>query len=332
MNEKQKRPPLSATAKKVIAIAVSVVLVLATLITTLVVKHVRDNRPPELESIKARIVTLIEASKEVNEILWGEGLPVHPRVSKVTKVHKITLGEGEAQKTHNLYYYTFPHDTHGTVIAYQYYTREISSQEGGGYIYTDLEKGGQLSGDFPAYRYATASSEEKQGYIHYNPDNGTYYYPLADFTAEDEPRFYTVSDDSDYDYVRDDCGYLATDDIKALVAAVYSSAICTEVGQAVFDGVAAFEGDDGMSYPRYRDLEKDNGSYELGKINKSWPTFTLTDYVYDYSTMRMIKPSKKSSVTVSVECYAADKPEKREIRVLRFVLERGEWYLDDYTR
>ena len=332
MNEKEKRAPLGATAKKVIAIAVSVVLVLAILISLLVVRHVRNNRPPELETVRERMMLLIEASREVNEILWGEGLPTHTRVSKVTRAFTLYTGEGESQKKHTLYYYTFPDATHGTVIAYQYYIREISSQQGGGYIYTDMEKGGQLTGDFPTYRYARVSDGKTDGYIHHNPENGMYYYPLSDFTAEDEPRFYTVSDDADYDYVRDDCGYLTTDDIKAKVNAVYSTAIRTEVNQAVFDGVAAFEGDDGVSFPRYRDLEKDDGSYELGKINKTWPTFTLTDYVYDYDTLRMIEPSKATSVTVSLECYPRDNPAKREIRVLRFVLEGDAWYLDDYTR
>ena len=329
---KKPKKPMSASAKRVLIIAVCTLLVLATLISLLVIRHVRNNRPPELAAIRNRVEFLIESSREVNEILWGEGLPTHERVSKVTRAHKLTVGEGEAQKTHTLYYYTFPHDTHGTIIAYQYYIREISSQEGGGYIYTDMEKGGQLSGDFPSYRYARVSTEAGEGYIFHNPENGCYYYPLEDFTEADEPRFYTVSDDEDYDYVRDDCGYLTTDDIKAVVSTVYSAAIRAEINQAVFDGVAAFEGDDGISFPRYRDLEKDNGSYELGKINKTWPTFTLIDYVYEYDTMRLVKPSKASSVTVALECYRRDDPTKRETRELRFVLEDGKWYLDDYTR
>lgn len=329
---KKQKQPMSATAKRVVIIAACAVLVLATLVSLLVVRHVRSNRPPELAAIRNRVEFLIESSREVNEILWGEGLPTHPRVSKVTRAHKLTVGEGETQKTHTIYYYIFPHDTHGTIIAYQYYIREISAQEGGGYIYTDMEKGGLLSGDFPSYRYARVSSEASEGYIYHNPDNGSYYYPLEDFTEKDEPRFYTVSDDKDYDYVRDDCGYLTTADIKEKVNAVYSSAVCKEIDQAIFDGVAAFEGDNGISFPRYRDLEKDNGSFELGKINKTWPTFTLVDYVYDYGTMRIVKPSKASSVTVAIECYDKKTPDKRETRELRFVLEGGEWYLDDYTR
>ncbi len=315
--------------KKVIAIVVSVLLVLAILVTVLVVSHIRSNRPPELDSIRGRIEQLIEASREVNEILWGEGLPTHKHIEKTDVAYKY---EDENGKKHYLYYYFFPTEEHGTVLAYTYYTKTISESEGGGYIYHDVEKGGVLTGDFPSHRYATQSTEAREGYIYHNPDNGIYYYPLEGFTAEDEPRFYTSEDDPNYDYVRTDSGYLLLEDIRKKVNAVYSSAIRAEIEEAVFTGVTFQEGEDGTSYPRYRDMEAENGSYSLTKINKAWPTFRLLDYVYDYSSMRLVDPSKASSVTVAIDCHLRDDPAKKEVREFTLVLEGDQWYLDDYTR
>ena len=71
MNEKKKREPLGATAKRVIAISVSAVLVLATLVSLLVVRHVRNNRPPALDTIRERITLLVEASRDIARTMYA---------------------------------------------------------------------------------------------------------------------------------------------------------------------------------------------------------------------------------------------------------------------
>ena len=95
-----------------------------------------------------------------------------------------------------------------------------------------------------------------------------------------------------------------------------------------------FDWEIGISRPRYMDIEdSEDGSYTLNKYNKEWGNFTVTEWVYDYSTMKMIRSASNSkAVTVSIECYPEGKESEREEREIKFVLEGGEWYLDDYTR
>jgi hypothetical protein len=327
---------MTKTKKRLIAIIVSVALVLGSLTAFIVVRTVRNNRPPVLENIRARLETLIDLSGDLNQILWGEGLPTYPRVTRTVRFAEVT-NRPRGGEDCRVAYYTFPDATHGTVLAYQYYVFEKDS-DGDGYVTVDLEAeaAGEtvyLQSGYAYYRYATAEKEEREGFIGHNAETGVYYYPLEDFTAEDEPYYYTASDDPDYEYVREDSGYLSIADIRDEVKLVFSAAIVAEIEQAVFTGVTAFEGNYGTSYPRYRDIEGKDNSYRLGMTDKdSWGSFTLTEWVYDYETLALVKPSKARSITVSVECYPKDDPTARETREIKFVLENGQWFLDSYTR
>ena len=327
---------MTKTKKRLIAIIVAVSVVLVSLTTFIVVRTVRNNRPPELESIRSRLETLIDLSGDLNQILWGEGLPTYPRITRTVRMAPVT-DRPDGKDDCQVAYYTFPDATHGTVLAYQYYVFEKDS-DGDGYVTVDLEaeaagRTEYLQSGYAYYRYATVEKEARAGYIWYSAESGNYYYPLAEFTEDDEPYYYTVSDDPDYEYVREDCGYLSIADIRDEVKLVFSAGIVAEIEQAVFTGVTIFEGENGTSYPRYRDIEGKDSSYRLGMTEKdSWQSFQVKNWVYDYSTLTMIKPSKARSITVSVECYPEDDPAAREVREIRFVLENGQWYLDSYTR
>lgn len=321
---------MTRTKKRLIAIIVSVAVVLTSLATFLIVRTVINRRPPKLENIRARVETLIELSGDLNQILWGEGLPVYERVPRTNGSATVTNRPG-GRADYSIGYYTFPDATYGTVIAYQYWSFEDN-------VYYDLEA--EAAGDpitlkaenvnKNRYRFAYASAEQKQGYIWHNAETGTYYYPLADFTA---PYPYSASDDPDYEYVKESSGYLSIADIRDEVKLVFSAAIVAEIEQAVFTGVTVFEGDDGTSYPRYRDIEGKDGSFRLGMTQKdAWNDFTLTEWVYDFDTLQMAKPSNAKSVTLSLECYPEGNESAREVREIKFVLENGEWYLDSYTR
>ena len=325
---------MTKTKKRLIAMIVAIAVVLASLVTFLVVRAVLNRRPPELASIRDRVVTLIELSGDLNGILWGDGLATYPRVTRTVRFAEVTE-RPEGKEDCRVAYYTFPDATHGTVLAYQYYVFE---KDGDGYVTVDLEAEARgetvyLQSGYDYYRYAIASTEQKDGYIWHNAASGSYYYPLSDFTEKDEPYYYTAKDDPDYEYVMESTGYLSIADIRDEVKLVFSAAIVAEIEEAVFTGVTVFEGDYGTSYPRYRDIEGEDGSYRLGKTDKDdWSDFKLTKWVYDYDTLALVKPSNAKSVTVSVMCYPEGNESAREEREIKFVLENGNWYLDSYTR
>ena len=113
--------------KRFVAALVAISLVMTALVTVLVIRLVKKSPPPDLESLRPRIVALIDASKEVNEIIWGEGLPTYPRVYR-TEPEYITyhLSKNESGFAYSaekadveLLYYVIEDETEGTVIAYR---------------------------------------------------------------------------------------------------------------------------------------------------------------------------------------------------------------------
>ena len=66
--------------KRLLAVLIAAAILVASLTVFLVVRHVRNNRPPELDTVRERVIALVNASHAVNEIFWGEGLATYPRV------------------------------------------------------------------------------------------------------------------------------------------------------------------------------------------------------------------------------------------------------------
>ena len=60
---------MTKTKKRLIAIIVSVAVVLSALATFLIVRTVKNRRPPEFSTIRDRVITLIELSGDLNDIL-----------------------------------------------------------------------------------------------------------------------------------------------------------------------------------------------------------------------------------------------------------------------
>ena len=84
-----------------------------------------------------------------------------------------------------------------------------------------------------------------------------------------------------------------------------------------------------LLWARYVDLEDTNsgGSTALVKYNKD-EGLDLTEWVYDFSTMRIVDGSNAAFVTVEVERYPAGNEAARSVSTQRFALENGAWYLD----
>ena len=76
--------------KKVIAI----ILLVAVLGTGIgVFTYYRMRRAPELDDVKERFIYLIEESKGINVIFFGEGLPVYIRESELSEEKFVYIGE-----------------------------------------------------------------------------------------------------------------------------------------------------------------------------------------------------------------------------------------------
>ena len=110
-------------------------------------------------------------------------------------------------------------------------------------------------------------------------------------------------------------GFYAT----ALEAAekVFSTEYLDKIYESAFDGIVT----DASTYMRFYELE--------GKIYQSISAndFGLSERIYDYSTMTVVKPSNNEYINVTVETYTLDDDTRVEI-TLSFAFERGDWYLD----
>ncbi|MBQ8357956.1 MAG: hypothetical protein IJX39_09155 [Clostridia bacterium] len=326
---------MKSNKKKLIAVLVSVAVVLVALVTVLIVVTVRNNRPPDLETVRARFEEALSASGEINEILWGKGLDTYSRIYSESFSVKVyypyvdseTGDSKTAEKT--LSGFTIDDQTHGKVVVYSYY-KYFKEPGLDSYIYYDFEKNAILSETPDSYyRYAVRTEAPRDGEtpIYTDSEKGYYYYALTDFDINDV-FIYTEEDELYYDYVRLDCGYLSVSEIKEAAAKVYSSDYLNAVYESIFTGITVSDADNGTLHPRYMDYESTtDGSSALVKYNQG-KSYDLTEWVYDFSTMRMVDESNATFVTVEVERYPAGNEGAREVSTQYFALENGQWYLD----
>lgn len=335
--------------KRLIAVIVAVSLVICGLLAVLIVNLVKDRRPPSLEVLRPRVEALVESAREVNEILFGAGLPTYPRVYEPTLLHLALIAdpqtgefrppvteEEEADATY-LYYYLLEDEEKGTLVAYRYCLILAVKDESGKtkYTYVDAESGAALtSAALSKYRYArrtTAPLGEETPLFEKTGENGEsfYYYALPDY-VEKEPEFlYTENDLPAYDYVRLDCGYLSVSDIKKRAEQVYGRSYLDSIYESLFTGVTVSGSGSGTLYARYYEHQKEDGTTLLMKRNTE--AGFDTDRVFDYDTMRMLKTSNASYVSMEVETYLRKDPEKRVTVTLSLVLQDGQWMLDAPT-
>lgn len=115
--------------------------------------------------------------------------------------------------------------------------------------------------------------------------------------------------------------YLSIDDMKAAAELIFSDEYISALYESAFDGIMV--GDTNAYVRFYDDTEWLYQSISAGE-------FTLSERIYDYSTMKIVKPSNAKYVTVSIESYTLSDPTRKEIN-LSFVYENGDWYLDSPT-
>ncbi len=318
--------------KRLIAVIVAIALILVSLGVFLVVRHIKNNRPPELESLRPRVIALIDASHEINEIFWGEGLPTHPRVYReyYTRVPFYLKEDGDhytfsdAQTDYKLYYYTFTDAEVGDILAYQYCLKVADG------VYVDVEKGGALTiADKIKYRYARVSSEWEEGVIF--EAGGKYYIPLPSYVEKEADFYYNSSDPEYYDYVRDDAGYLTTAAIKTKAEGVYANDFLSSVYESLFTGITISDSQNGTLYARYIDHTDSEGNGYLMKSN-IWTAIQVSR-VYLYDTMRMSEKRKSNAtdVFIDIDSYVPGKESETQTITLSFTLQNGAWYLNSAT-
>ena len=267
------------------------------------------SQPPALDAVKDEFVALIEASVEVNNIFFGEGLPTYKRAEGDGNL--IYLEEHKA-------YYTFITDGERSILKYKI-------------------------GD-DAWKYAEKTAESGKGESIFTDSEGNFYYPI-EFDESQYEYVYDADSDEHYDYVRVDCKYQDIESIQALAESVYTQGYLKgenwKEGDLGYGGVyaAMFDGftiGTEISYARYRTDDSIDGFYLL-KSNQFEPYFT-NHKTYDYSTMKIVKPSKAELVNIEITAngryidYENFEVKTGEHTVtLTFVFEGGEWWLDTPT-
>ncbi len=266
------------------------------------------SKPPEYSQIEGRFKELVEASYEVNQLLFGEGLPTYERVYEaMDEVYKIV---GEDGTTTYIYYHYIDDETYGKVLSY---------------------KKGAI-GSKREYLLVLAAADASKGEaVYIDTETGEHYYALEGYTEPEYEFYYTAADPDNYDFVRHDSGYLTADDIKAKAESVYSKDyLDTSVYVALFTGAVANGNLSGFSarYIEYGDTIE--GDVYLMMSNEYEPLIAETRK-FDFSTARVVKPGSKKLVNIEVETYLESKPDQRVTVRVTMVMQDGQWYLDSGT-
>ena len=285
--------------------------------------------PPEYSEIKARVEYLINASRDVNDVVWGEGLETYERVYDPTREiyktdKKYTNSKGEEKDLEYYYYRTL--DTDRIVYAYKP-SHETSTPYSYAYVSLQPLNAEALKVLFPK---AEEHAENELYYTLLSSADSKYVY-LVPYT-ETKPDFcYKVSDPENYDYVVLDSEYNTVDKIKAYIRTVYADDYAASIDSTLFDGVTIQEGAI-VSLPRY----STNFNYEFGgnlltKLNTYEPKFEERR-VYKFETARIDRNSSNSEeVLVEIDSYLPSKPKTIVVAKIYFTLQNGVWYLSSPT-
>ncbi len=125
-----------------------------------------------------------------------------------------------------------------------------------------------------------------------------------------------------YNRVLESSKYVSVDDMKAAAERIYSEEYLAAIYETAFDGFMT-----GNSSAYLRFYETSEWLFQ----NRTAPDFDLSERIYDYSTIEIVKPSSGEYLNITIESYTIDDPENRESIALGFVFERGNWYLDTPT-
>ena len=124
-----------------------------------------------------------------------------------------------------------------------------------------------------------------------------------------------------YNRVLESSGYISADHMKKEAEKIYSEEYLAAIYETAFDGYLT-----GSSSAYIRFLETSEWLFQ----NREAVDFDLSERIYDYSTIEIVKPSSDKYINITIESYTLDNS-KRETVSLSFIYERGDWYLDTPT-
>lgn len=269
--------------KKIVCFLLCLVLTLPVLVSC-------SDKAPTVDEIYDRVSELCEASQELNEIFWGEGLPTYPHVESLTDKPL------EYDEKLNVYYLLFE-DENGRDMCMYYHDGE--------YMYLSSEGEGEV--------------------VFTDPNSGVAYYH-TDYVPDEPEYVYEESEPDDYDVVRPESKYLSIDEIKAAAEKVFSKSYLNVIYQSAFDGVAFVEGaTSGVRGARF--IEHD---LLLRQRNDIVPRISAKR-IFDYSTMKIIKPSNAERINLTMDSHLEGSDEILNVRLSLVIGPDGLWYLDSPT-
>lgn len=265
---------------------------------------------PEYAEIEDRFKELIEASHEINVLFWGEGLETYERIydpMSTLNVHTVTDPDDPETVLSRTYYYELRDETYGRVIAFR-------SSYLDPYSYVQILE--------------TEDSDRKPYYV--SESEKVFCYLLENYKEPEYEFFYDNEDPSDYDYVRLDEKYQTINQIKAAAEKVYSPEFLASHYDLLFVGTAGITASVAGLSARYIERTDDEGATYLMQLN-TYEALITEPRIYDFSTVKMVRPSNKKYVTLELDSYLESKPEDvRRVRI-SMQLVNGEWYLDSPT-
>ena len=253
---------------------------------------------PALEDIRPRVEQLVNDSHELNDIFFGDGFDTYPRVELPTDRPL------EYDAEHDAYYLLFEDEAYGEMCAYY----DQAKKE---YKYYKVYRG-----DLPAI---------EQQYV-YSDDEKQIYLCECDYQPPKVEYVYTNDDPSGYDVVRADSEYLSIDEIKQAAEKVFSAEYLELIYSAAFDGVAYVEGaSSGVRSARF--VEQGGLLRQSNEIDSQLPGLR----VYDFSTMKIVRPSNAKRVNISVDTHLEGETDILNVNLTFTLGEDGQWYLDSPT-
>lgn len=294
-------------AKRIIIILVVVAILAAAAVL------IFGSKPPKYEEVEERFKELIEASYDINTVLFGTGLPVDERIYDPRSNQKVYELTGEGGEKSHVYYYYIDDDDYGKVL---WYSRFIDKKR------------------VESYLQVLTTEDTSRELRYFDEEKGWYYYD-TDYTPPEVKRYYTISDPDDYDYVSDSSSYHSIEQIKAAAEQVYSMDYLESIYETLFTG--ADNSDENVNldvlsarYIEYLPTESASSAAYLMQSNK-YPPLVTEKRIFDFSTAKVVRPGSKNLVNIEVETYLESSPENRLTVRVTMVKQDGVWYLDSGT-
>lgn len=262
------------------------------------------SRPPEYAEIEGRLRELVETSYQVNQLLFGEGLPTYERVYDPRSTTDVFKDE---ENSKNYYFYELQDPKLGRVVAFR-----------SSYL------------DAFSYVQVLTEADDSRELYYKHPSAKAYCYLLTDYVEPTYEFFYDADDPADYDYVRYDQEIQSINQIKALAEQVYSKEYLEGIYESMFVGtIGAADSVNGLS-ARYMEYMDDEGVTSLLESNTYKPLIHERR-LYDFSTAKIVRPANKKFVTIEIDSYLESNPRQIQRIRLSMTLQDGVWMLDSAT-